>query len=199
MLQISPASTSDEITGLDDPDGLMNRTAPPDSLQGPTLANYIEQELGGAEGIAVNVGARDDAYGTGLADSFGTAWEDKGGTVGEEVIYDPAQPSYDSEASLLGRQPGRVRDHRLLRDLRQARPGARPDRQLGSQEDVCHGRPDHCRPSENRWRGSRSGFARNRAGHPEKGEAPEAFDQLYEQSNPKTSSGCRSMPKPSTP
>ena len=46
VLQISPASTSDEITGLDDPDGLMNRTAPPDSLQGPTLANYIEQELG---------------------------------------------------------------------------------------------------------------------------------------------------------
>jgi ABC-type branched-subunit amino acid transport system substrate-binding protein len=26
ILQISPASTSDEITGLDDPDGLMNRT-----------------------------------------------------------------------------------------------------------------------------------------------------------------------------
>ena len=37
VLQISPASTSDEITGLDD-DGLINRTAPPDSFQGPTLA-----------------------------------------------------------------------------------------------------------------------------------------------------------------
>ncbi|MGH2994465.1 MAG: ABC transporter substrate-binding protein [Solirubrobacterales bacterium] len=101
VLQISPASTSDEITGLDDPDGLMNRTAPPDSFQGPTLANHIEEELGGAEGVTINVGARNDAYGTGLADTFGAAWQDKGGTIGEEVIYDPEQPSYDSEAGQI--------------------------------------------------------------------------------------------------
>jgi ABC-type branched-subunit amino acid transport system substrate-binding protein len=101
VLQISPASTSDEITGLDDPDGLMNRTSPPDSFQGPTLADYMEQELGGAEGVTVNVGARNDAYGTGLADTFGAAWEEKGGTIGEEVIYDPEQPSYDSEAGQI--------------------------------------------------------------------------------------------------
>ena len=100
VLQISPASTSDEITGLDDPDGLMNRTAPPDSFQGPTLADFLEQELGGAEGT-VNVAARNDAYGTGLADTFSAAWQDKGGTIGEEVIYDPEQPSYDSEAGQI--------------------------------------------------------------------------------------------------
>jgi ABC-type branched-subunit amino acid transport system substrate-binding protein len=101
VLQISPASTSDEITTLDDPDGLMNRTSPPDSFQGPTLAEYMDQELGGAEGVTVNVGARNDAYGTGLADTFGAAWEELGGTVGEEVIYDPEQPSYDSEAGQI--------------------------------------------------------------------------------------------------
>jgi branched-chain amino acid transport system substrate-binding protein len=101
VLQISPASTSDEITGLDDPDGLMNRTAPPDSFQGPTLADYMEKALGGAEGVTVNVGARNDAYGTGLADTFSAAWEDKGGTIGEQVIYDPEQPSYDSEADQI--------------------------------------------------------------------------------------------------
>jgi ABC-type branched-subunit amino acid transport system substrate-binding protein len=101
VLQISPASTSDEITTLDDPDGLMNRTSPPDSFQGPTLADYMDQELGGAEGVTVNVGARNDAYGTGLADTFGAAWEELGGTVGEEVIYDPEQPSYDSEAGQI--------------------------------------------------------------------------------------------------
>lgn len=101
VLQISPASTSDEITGLDDPDGLMNRTSPPDSFQGPTLADYMEDELGGAEGVTVNVGARNDAYGTGLADTFGAAWEEKGGTIGEEVVYDPEQPSYDSEAGQI--------------------------------------------------------------------------------------------------
>jgi branched-chain amino acid transport system substrate-binding protein len=101
ILQISPASTSDEITGLDDPDGLMNRTAPPDAFQGPTLADFMEKELGGAEGTTVNVGARNDAYGTGLADTFGAAWQDKGGSIGEEVIYDPQQPSYDSEAEQI--------------------------------------------------------------------------------------------------
>ena len=47
------------------------------------------------------MGARNDAYGTGLADDFGAAWEDKGGTIGEEVIYDPEQPSYDSEADQI--------------------------------------------------------------------------------------------------
>lgn len=101
VLQLTPASTSDEITGLDDPDGLMNRTVTPDAFQAPTLANYVEEVLGGAEGVTVNLGARNDAYGTGLAENFTAAWEEKGGTIGEEVIYDPEQPSYDSEAEQL--------------------------------------------------------------------------------------------------
>jgi ABC-type branched-subunit amino acid transport system substrate-binding protein len=102
VLQISPASTSDEITGLED-DGLVNRTAPPDSFQGPALADAIEQDLGGAEGMTVNIGARNDAYGTGLADTFAQAWRDKGGEIGQRVIYDPEQPSYNSEAAQLVR------------------------------------------------------------------------------------------------
>ncbi len=101
VLLISPASTSDEITGLED-DGLVNRTAPPDSFQGPTLSTYlVEKALGGAQGATVNVGARNDAYGTGLADTFGAAWEDAGGQIGEEVIYDIDLPNYDSEAQQL--------------------------------------------------------------------------------------------------
>ena len=100
VLEISPASTSDEITGLDD-DGLINRTAPPDSFQGPTLANGIERVLGTAKGKTVNVGARNDSYGTGLADSFSAAWKDKGGKIGETVIYDPKAATYDSEAQQI--------------------------------------------------------------------------------------------------
>jgi branched-chain amino acid transport system substrate-binding protein len=100
VLQISPASTSDEITGLDD-NGLVNRTSPPDSFQGPTLANAVADSLGGANGKTVNIGARNDAYGTGLADTFSAAWEDLGGSVGQKVIYDPEQPSYDSEAQQI--------------------------------------------------------------------------------------------------
>jgi ABC-type branched-subunit amino acid transport system substrate-binding protein len=100
VLQVSPASTSDEITALED-DGLLNRTAPPDSFQGPALAEYMAEELGGAEGTTVNIGNREDAYGTGLAESFTAAWEELGGTVGETVSYDPALPSFNSEASQI--------------------------------------------------------------------------------------------------
>lgn len=101
VVLISPASTSDEITSLDDPDGFINRTSPPDSFQGPTLADYMDEELGGAEGKVVNIGARNDAYGTGLVDTFGAAWEELGGEIGEEVVYDPELPNYDSEAEQL--------------------------------------------------------------------------------------------------
>jgi ABC-type branched-subunit amino acid transport system substrate-binding protein len=101
VLEISPASTSDEITSLDD-NGLINRTSPPDSFQGPTLAAAMAKDFGGdVQGKVVNVGARNDSYGTGLAGTFGDAWEGLGGTVGQEVIYDPEQPSYDSEAQQI--------------------------------------------------------------------------------------------------
>ncbi|CAN5151098.1 ABC transporter substrate-binding protein [soil metagenome] len=100
ILQISPASTSPEITDLED-DDLLFRTAPADTFQGPLLADVIEDGLGGAEGLTVNIGARNDSYGTGLADEFSKAWEEKGGTVGETVVYDIKQPSYNSEAGQI--------------------------------------------------------------------------------------------------
>lgn len=100
VLQISPASTADEISTIED-DGLLNRTSPPDRFQGPTLADAISEDVGGAEGKTVNIGARNDAYGVGLADTFSEAWEGLGGTVGERVEYDPAQPSYNSEAQQI--------------------------------------------------------------------------------------------------
>jgi ABC-type branched-subunit amino acid transport system substrate-binding protein len=105
VLQISPASTSDEITGLED-NNLLDRTVPPDSFQGPVLANVIADALGGAEGKTVNIGARNDSYGNGLVDTFSGPWEDMGGKIGETVIYDPTQPSYDSEAQqIVGGSP----------------------------------------------------------------------------------------------
>jgi branched-chain amino acid transport system substrate-binding protein len=100
ILQISPASTSPEITDLDD-DGMLFRTAPADTFQGTLLADVIEQGIGGAEGLTVNIGARNDAYGTGLAETFTEAWEGKGGEVGETVVYDIDLPNYNSEAQQL--------------------------------------------------------------------------------------------------
>jgi ABC-type branched-subunit amino acid transport system substrate-binding protein len=99
VLQIIPTSVGDALGDPDDPDGLLNYAALASTPQGSALADYVAKELGGAEGETVNVGARDDAYGTGIAEVFRIAWEDKGGTVGEEVLYDPEQPDYESEAN----------------------------------------------------------------------------------------------------
>ena len=100
VMLISPASTADALSDLDD-EGLFARTAPPDGLQGKALADRMEKELGGLEGKTINIGARNDLYGTGFADSLEAELEERGATVGEKVVYDPEQPSYNSEADTL--------------------------------------------------------------------------------------------------
>jgi ABC-type branched-subunit amino acid transport system substrate-binding protein len=180
VLLISPASTSDEITGLDD-DGLVNRTSPPDSFQGPTLANFIDEEIGGAEGKTVNVGARNDAYGTGLADTFSAAWEELGGTVGEEVIYDPKAANYDSDAEqIVSGEP----DATVIIDFPETynkvgpalvRAGFDPSTTFvtdGLITDLAAG-PE----AVNGLRGTAPGA-------PDEGEASTAFDELYVDSEP---------------
>jgi ABC-type branched-subunit amino acid transport system substrate-binding protein len=99
VLQIIPTSVGDELRDLEDPDGLLNFTALSSAPQGAALADYAEGELGGAKGVTVNVGGRDDAYGTRIAEGFRIAWENKGGTVGQEVLYDPERPDSESEAN----------------------------------------------------------------------------------------------------
>ena len=184
VLQISPASTSDEITGLDDPDGLMNRTAPPDAIQGPTLADFVEQELKGAEGVTINVGARNDAYGTGLADTFGAAWEEKGGTIGEEVIYDPEQPSYDSEAEQIASgNPDGFMIVDFPEPFNKVGPAlVRTGNWDSSTTFVTDGLITDLSalPSD-----ATNGLRGTAPGSPDKGAAPEAFDKLYSQSDPK--------------
>lgn len=100
VMLISPASTADALSDLED-EGLFARTAPPDGLQGKALADRMEQELGGLQGKTINIGARNDLYGTGFADSLEAELEERGATVGEKVVYDPEQPSYNSEAAQL--------------------------------------------------------------------------------------------------
>ena len=52
----------------------------------------------GGKGATVNIGARNDDYGAGIADNFTDAWEAAGGTVGARVDYDIGQDTYDAEA-----------------------------------------------------------------------------------------------------
>ena len=100
IVQLSPASTAASIADLDD-DGYLGRTAPGDTLQAKALADHIDDALGGAQGKTVNVGARNDFYGSGLADAFPKEWQARGGQIGQKVVYDPEQPSYNSEAQKI--------------------------------------------------------------------------------------------------
>lgn len=93
---VSPSSTDAGITELDD-QGFVNRTAPSDNLQARALADVVERELGGSD-RTLSLAARNDAYGQGFIEKFRVAWEAKGGRTTGPVLYDPAQPSYNSEA-----------------------------------------------------------------------------------------------------
>ena len=184
VLLISPASTGDEITDLED-DGLVNRTSPPDSFQGPTLANFMDEELGGAEGKTVNIGAREDAYGTGLAGTFSDAWEELGGTIGEEVIYDPKAPTYDSEAEqLVGGDP----DALVIVDFPETynkvgpalvRAGFDPSTTFVT-DGLISGDL-----AESAGDDAVNGLRGTAPGAPDEGEASTAFDTLYVDAEPK--------------
>ncbi|GAA0724370.1 ABC transporter substrate-binding protein [Dactylosporangium roseum] len=63
-VMISPSATSDELTKLEDK-GLFFRTSPPDLLQAKAIADIIMRD--GHSKVAII--ARDDSYGSGLAES----------------------------------------------------------------------------------------------------------------------------------
>jgi ABC-type branched-subunit amino acid transport system substrate-binding protein len=179
VLQISPASTGDEITGLDD-NGLMNRTSPPDRFQGPALSNTVEDALGGAQGKTINIGARNDAYGTGLSDTFTKAWEEKGGQIGERVIYDPKQPSYNSEAAKItsGNPDGWV-----IVDFPETYQKVGPALVRTGNWDpkksfITDGLAASALPKD-AGRDATEGMRGTAPGSPDSGSASEAFDKLY--------------------
>jgi ABC-type branched-subunit amino acid transport system substrate-binding protein len=95
---ISPASTSAEITDLSD-NGYVFRVAPSDNLQARALADVIEQEIGAD--ATVSLAARNDAYGEGFINRFAEAWGERSGKTTGPVLYDPEQPSYNSEAARI--------------------------------------------------------------------------------------------------
>ncbi|TYP84926.1 ABC transporter substrate-binding protein [Blastococcus xanthinilyticus] len=98
VVQISPANTSDEFTTYND-NGLYFRTAPPDTLQSRALADLIIEDGANTVGIL----ARNDSYGTGLAEntvenlvSSGLAEDSI-----ELVIYDPTAANFDAEVQQM--------------------------------------------------------------------------------------------------
>jgi branched-chain amino acid transport system substrate-binding protein len=179
VLQISPASTADEISDLED-DNLINRTSPPDRFQGPTLAGLVEESLGGAQGKTINIAARNDAYGTGLADTFAGPWEEKGGQIGERVVYDPEQPSYNSEAQrIVSGNP----DGWVIIDFPEtfAKVGpalVRTGDFDASKAFITDGLASSSLPKDV-GREATEGMRGTAPGSPDSGAASEAFDKLY--------------------
>ena len=91
----SPASTSPEITGLDDNDYLY-RTTPTDALQGQVMVDIGMDRL---DASATSIIALNNDYGQGLAEAYANAWEDGGGTVQAQVSYEKGQSSYTSQVT----------------------------------------------------------------------------------------------------
>jgi branched-chain amino acid transport system substrate-binding protein len=99
VLQITPTASDPAITNLSGKNGLLWRIYPSDALQGAALAAVMGKAFG--KHATINVGARNDAYGTALSQVFEKAWKKGGGKVGNVVIYNPDEASFDADAQKL--------------------------------------------------------------------------------------------------
>jgi branched-chain amino acid transport system substrate-binding protein len=98
VVQITPTSTAPEITDLAD-DGYLWRILSSDNLQGSALVDAVADAFG--SDATINVGARNDAFGTALKQLFEDGWEEQGGTVGASVAWNPEAATFDTEAGQL--------------------------------------------------------------------------------------------------
>ena len=96
VVMISPASTSPEITTLEDKD-LVFRTAPSDAYQGVVLAKYVMAK--GIKSVALTYVNND--YGVGLASAFRDAYLAEGGKITGDQVHEDKKPSYRAELATL--------------------------------------------------------------------------------------------------
>jgi ABC-type branched-subunit amino acid transport system substrate-binding protein len=96
VVQFSPANTSKRFSTYDDK-GLYFRAAPSDILQGAVLADVIASD--GASKVAII--ARNDSYGTGLAEDLAKSLKAAGLEVVIEKIYDEKATSFDAEVDAI--------------------------------------------------------------------------------------------------
>jgi branched-chain amino acid transport system substrate-binding protein len=95
-IQFSPANTSPEFTDYED-DDLYFRTAPSDVLQGQVLADLMIED--GVASAAIL--ARQDSYGEGLLEFTKTPFEEQGGEVVLDQVYDPEAQSFEAEVDAV--------------------------------------------------------------------------------------------------
>jgi ABC-type branched-subunit amino acid transport system substrate-binding protein len=98
IVLISPTASAPQLTSLQD-NGYVWRAYPSDTLQGKVLAQAALAKFG--KGATLNVGARNDAFGTALEQLFIAQWKKLGGKVGVSISWNPDQPTFDTEAQQL--------------------------------------------------------------------------------------------------
>jgi branched-chain amino acid transport system substrate-binding protein len=95
---ISPTASAPQITDLKD-NNTVWRILPSDNFQGKALAAAAATAFG--KHATINVGARDDDFGTALQQIFIKTWKAQGGKIGESVNWDPNGSTFDTEAQKL--------------------------------------------------------------------------------------------------
>ena len=103
---VSPSATSPALSDLSLTGGWFFRTTPNDNLQGVVAADYLFKNLSLRY---VNIMARNDAYGTGLAGVVEARFKALGGTVNKTEIIPLGQSDYTSNvASVFSPSPQAV-------------------------------------------------------------------------------------------
>ena len=99
VVLLSPTASAPQLVHLKGGLGWVWRLYPSDNLQGRVLAEAALQKFG--KGATINVGARNDAFGTALEQLFVAQWKKLGGKIGVKMAWNPDQPTFDTEAGKL--------------------------------------------------------------------------------------------------
>jgi branched-chain amino acid transport system substrate-binding protein len=98
IVMIATAASSPTITKFADKD-LLFRTYPSDAFQGKVIVAAVQKAYG--KEVTLSIGARNDAFGTALANVVTNEWVKGGGDIGRKVLWNPENATFDSEAKLL--------------------------------------------------------------------------------------------------
>ena len=132
---------ADEITDLDD-DGLVNRTSPPDTLQGPALADPSTRRSAARRARRSTSAPATTPTAAACAERSPRPGRRRAARSAEKVLYDPEQPSYNSEAQkITSGNPDAFVIVDFPETFAKVGPALVANGQVGSEEDVHHRRP----------------------------------------------------------
>ena len=118
VVLISPTASAPQITALKD-NGYVWRAYPSDTFQGKVLATAAVAKFG--RGATINVGARNDAFGTALQQLFVASGRNWAGRSASDLVESGPGDVRHRGAEAGRRQPGGLGHHRLPRDVPEVR------------------------------------------------------------------------------